>query len=121
MGKVLKLIKTSSVNLMTSPARCTLRSARSLSPALAVSLSFNPFTYIGRAVFQLNSIGFATPQKPMEFNWKTARPIYVNGLNERETARAGERDRALRSVQRAGELIRFPEEGFHELKHFSHC
>src|SRR5271155_2832626 len=64
MGKVLKLIKTSSVNLMTSPARCTLRNVRSLSPALAVSLSFNPFTYIGRTAFQLNSVGFATRQKP---------------------------------------------------------
>jgi hypothetical protein len=48
---------------MISPARGTLRSVRSLSPALAVCFSFNPFTNIGRAVFELNSIGFATRQK----------------------------------------------------------
>jgi hypothetical protein len=48
---------------MSSPARGTLCSVQSLWPALAVCFSFNPFTNIGRTVFELNSIGFATRQK----------------------------------------------------------
>jgi hypothetical protein len=48
---------------MNSPAHGTLCSVRSRSPALAVCFSFNPFTNIGRAVTELNSIGFATRQK----------------------------------------------------------
>ena len=32
-------------------------------PVLAFCFSFNPFTNIGRAIIELNSIGFATGQK----------------------------------------------------------
>jgi hypothetical protein len=48
---------------MSSPARGMFGSVRSLSPALAVCFAFNPFTNIGRTIFELNSIGFATGQK----------------------------------------------------------
>jgi len=48
---------------MSSPAHGTLCSVQSLLPALAVCFSFNPFANIGRTVFELNSIGFATRQK----------------------------------------------------------
>ena len=48
---------------MSSPARGTPWSIQSLSPALVVSFSFNPFTNVCRTVFQLNSVGFATRQK----------------------------------------------------------
>src|ERR1700733_15685976 len=50
-------------NLISLPARGTLRSVRSLAPVLACCFPFNPFTNIGRAIFELNSIGFATGQK----------------------------------------------------------
>src|ERR1700733_12306159 len=54
----------------------------------------------------------------MEFNSIIARPIFVNGLNEKQNVRTGASDRPLRIVPRAARLIRFLE-GLHERKHFS--